>query len=237
MPLTTNPSDPQSSFVPSPHLITCKACGAQIAKNAKSCPVCGAKNKKPLYKKWWFWLCIVLTVGIIGGGNSQSAPAVSSPSRAQAPSSSDRAPASSSSAGNSASSASEEETNIFCPGDVLDTGRLKITYQECDSDWKGYSQYFGPQAGNKVVRAYFIFENIGSSDEFCSFAEFDCYADGVSAPRFLWSADDNLSTANLSPGRKLQGYIYYEVPANAEEIEVEYEISAWTQDKAIFVIE
>ena len=30
----------------------CKACGAEIATSAKSCPKCGAKNKKPFYKKW-----------------------------------------------------------------------------------------------------------------------------------------------------------------------------------------
>lgn len=44
-------------------LIQCKSCGEQIAKSAKSCPHCGAKNKKPFYKRWWFWL-IVLIVAI-----------------------------------------------------------------------------------------------------------------------------------------------------------------------------
>ena len=31
-------------------LIKCKSCGADIAANAKTCPQCGAKNKKPFYK-------------------------------------------------------------------------------------------------------------------------------------------------------------------------------------------
>ena len=39
---------------------TCKACGAAIAKNAKACPSCGAKNRKPIYKRVWFWfLCLI----------------------------------------------------------------------------------------------------------------------------------------------------------------------------------
>ena len=29
----------------------CKACGAEIASSAAVCPKCGAKNKKPIYKK------------------------------------------------------------------------------------------------------------------------------------------------------------------------------------------
>ena len=32
-------------------LISCKACGQEIAKSAKRCPKCGAKNKKPIFKK------------------------------------------------------------------------------------------------------------------------------------------------------------------------------------------
>ncbi len=49
------------------NLITCKACGHELAKNAKACPQCGAKNKKPIYKKWWFWIAIVVVIGIIAG--------------------------------------------------------------------------------------------------------------------------------------------------------------------------
>lgn len=58
-------------------LTNCPVCGAEMAANAKSCPQCGARNKKPIYKKWWFWVIIVFVVfGIIGaaGGNkSESA--------------------------------------------------------------------------------------------------------------------------------------------------------------------
>ena len=30
----------------------CETCGQEIAKSCKVCPNCGAKNKKPFYKKW-----------------------------------------------------------------------------------------------------------------------------------------------------------------------------------------
>ena len=50
----------------------CKSCNAEIATSAKVCPSCGAKNKKSIFKKWWFWLIIaVVLVGIIAvNGNS-----------------------------------------------------------------------------------------------------------------------------------------------------------------------
>lgn len=48
----------------------CKACGQEIAKNAKSCPHCGAKNKKPIFTKWWFWTLIVcVIIGAIGSNS------------------------------------------------------------------------------------------------------------------------------------------------------------------------
>ncbi len=43
----------------------CKTCGNQIASNAKACPNCGAKIKKPIYKKWWFWFLIVVILLVL----------------------------------------------------------------------------------------------------------------------------------------------------------------------------
>ena len=65
-------------------MTTCKACGAEIAASAKACPNCGAKNKKPIYKRPWFIiLAIVVILGIggaaIGGGGDDGQPATSEP--------------------------------------------------------------------------------------------------------------------------------------------------------------
>ena len=53
----------------------CKHCGAEIAAGAKTCPKCGGKNVKPIYKRVWFWiLAAVLVIGIGGaaGGTGGS---------------------------------------------------------------------------------------------------------------------------------------------------------------------
>lgn len=51
----------------------CKFCGKEIAKNAKSCPSCGAKNKKPLYLRWWFiTIVVIFLLGAIGSSGSKS---------------------------------------------------------------------------------------------------------------------------------------------------------------------
>ena len=53
----------------------CKHCGAEIAAGAKTCPKCGGKNAKPIYKRVWFWILVaVLVIGIGGaaGGSGGS---------------------------------------------------------------------------------------------------------------------------------------------------------------------
>lgn len=47
------------------NMIPCKSCGTPMAKSAKTCPKCGAKNKKPIYKRWWLWALIILVLIII----------------------------------------------------------------------------------------------------------------------------------------------------------------------------
>ena len=46
-------------------MTSCKVCGQEIAKSAKTCPNCGAKNKRPILKKWWFWLVVVIVFSMI----------------------------------------------------------------------------------------------------------------------------------------------------------------------------
>lgn len=54
-------------------LIKCSSCEKEIAESAKTCPNCGAKVKKPIYKRVWFWVVIVLVaIVMFSGGDSES---------------------------------------------------------------------------------------------------------------------------------------------------------------------
>ena len=46
-------------------LKACKSCGTMIAKNSKVCPSCGAKNKKPIYKRVWFIVLVIAIIAIL----------------------------------------------------------------------------------------------------------------------------------------------------------------------------
>ena len=43
-------------------MIHCKMCGAEIAKNAKTCPKCGGRNQKPRYLRMWFIVLMIVAL-------------------------------------------------------------------------------------------------------------------------------------------------------------------------------
>ena len=49
-----------------PKTINCSQCKTEILKKAKICPNCGCKNKKPFYKKIWFWILIIIVISNLG---------------------------------------------------------------------------------------------------------------------------------------------------------------------------
>lgn len=67
-------------------LIKCNSCGKEVANTAKSCPGCGAKVKKPIYKRVWFWVIIVFVViGLASGGSGKSSESSSSNNNEKTP--------------------------------------------------------------------------------------------------------------------------------------------------------
>ena len=200
------------------NLKPCPSCGNMVSKKAKSCPSCGAKFKSK--KALWIVLAVVAVVIVIiaasSGGNDSPTVEPASGDSTQ-----------------SSQSTSAADSKVK-PGNTLNANGVKITYKSVEV-WKGYNEFSAPKSGNKVIRAYFEFENTNDYDCFVSSASFQCYADGSAADDYIF-ADDYLSTDTLSSGRKTAGYIYYEIPSDAKEIELEYEADFWSDKKIIFEV-
>lgn len=120
-------------------------------------------------------------------------------------------------------------------GDTLDANGLKITLNEA-ADWNGnHSRYSQPKNGYKYIRVYIIIKNTNSSDRYLSSYDFTCYADDAKMEEYIWG-DNTLESGKISNGRNIQGYVYFEVPKNAQKIEIEYETDWWTDEKACFKV-
>ena len=112
---------------------------------------------------------------------------------------------------------------------------LKISYLKCDTNFKKYNEYSAPSKGNKVVSATCKMENVSDTDQYIS--TIDCYADDKKCDSFYGVEDyDDPFFNSISPGRSVEGTVYFEVPSNAKNVELEFENSVWTNDKVVFVI-
>lgn len=132
------------------------------------------------------------------------------------------------------SSNTDEEKNIES-GNSFSTKYLKISYISCDDNFKDYNKYLPPKKGNKIIRAEFEFKNISSSDQYVSGIE--CYADNNKCEQYFGTDDSSsLILESISPSRALKGAVYFEVPEDSKNIEIEIEGDFWTNEKVTFVI-
>lgn len=187
------------------------------------------QEKKKKKKKKWIIIGIVIVVLIIifaaASGSSDSdadnaAKSTQSISETQSDSTSEE---------------NSEGSQVIEPGTALSTEELKISYISCNTDFTDYDEYTKPADGNKIIRAQFSFENISSSDYY--FDNMECYADNNKCESYIY-ADDYADPVlqSISPGRTLDAVVYYEVPKNAENIEIEMQPDTWDDSKIIFSV-
>lgn len=247
-------------------LIKCTECGKEVSDKATTCPNCGApisapapgeaerqkvevkvtqeKKKGSCLKTILIVLGVFVVIGVIGSlaGNDDDkkesentepvTAEVENPAETDEPKEENEE-----SAEEPKEAPAEEVSNEFHVGDVLETKRVKLSYLSC-GEYEDENMFIEAGEGNKLIYLEFEFENIGNSDTSVGYFDFDCYADGYESKASMCTADNAMSSiTTLSPGRKTSGIVVFEIPQNAEKIEVEYETSYWTQDKAIFLYE
>lgn len=127
----------------------------------------------------------------------------------------------------------DADNSVGSVGEVVEINDFKISYEGYE-EWKDYAEFFAPDDGYKVIRAYFEIENIGKADKYIGRTSFECYADGYIVERFLQGEQELEGFTSLSAGRKMEGYVYYTVPKDVENVEIEYCSSS--NDKAIFKV-
>lgn len=123
----------------------------------------------------------------------------------------------------------------FYVGDVLKASGLEITYV-ASGDYVSDNQFLQPADGNKYIYIELYVKNTSDSEDIITSYDFECYADGYSADEAYVGEEDELS-ATLSSGRTTEGRLYYEVPANSSDIEIEYEYDSWNDKKVTFIYE
>ncbi len=219
----------------------CKHCKTEIPYDAKVCPNCRKRVKGGKAKWVVIAIIVILFFAVIsasgGDGDSGSVTKVGTVSDGASSVSSDTGEAEAAAASESASSegAAAEVQTDYHVGDILMDGDMKIVYMS-SGVYTEENEYSQPEEGYQYIYLQFAFENQSDTDDASiSYYSFDGYADGYSVDMY-YGGEEDLS-ATLSAGRSTSGYIYFTVPEDAQEIEVEYTTNYFTEDKITFLYE
>lgn len=130
---------------------------------------------------------------------------------------------------------------VISPGYTFDADGLQVTITDFDLDFTDYLDEYGlytPADGMKYIMVDVAYKNNSDSDKYVSIYDFQCYADDTDCEQAYGLGDDNSSlNANISSGRKTSYKIYFTVPIDSQDIELEYETSIWTGNKEIIKLQ
>lgn len=195
----------------------CKYCQSDIPKKAKICPVCKKKQKKNIlliiiliFVALSFTMCGT-TCGILGKAVDETVKEEEKKEDAM----------------------KEIAKKKYKVGETVKTDDMEVKYISV-KDYKSDNEFTQPKKGNKFIKAEFEFVNKSKEDDLAvSSLSFSCNADDYEVETVYM--DDNELDADLSPGKKAKGPIFFEVPKDAKSIEIQYECNFWTDYKLTFV--
>lgn len=200
----------------------CKHCQSEIPAKAKVCPNCRKKQGGMgclgvILLVVGILIFLFAFIGMMGGSDSK-----------------DKNPQKVGEAESGDSTETEEPSNVFQVGDLVETDNFRITYESA-SEYEPDNEFLQAKDGYTYWEFKFKFENISDTDQTVStLMDWECYADNSKVDQ-SWIDSDNGLDATLSAGREAEGAVYFEVPTDAESIELEYDINFWQSDKIIFV--
>ena len=137
------------------------------------------------------------------------------------------------------SSTSSDEQTVFTKGEIAEMNDVQVTlvnYEESNG-----SEYNTPSEGNVFLLVNFEIANNSDSDlAISSMMSFEGYADdyalNYSVNALLEKSDSTQLDGTIAPGKKMNGWIGYEVPADWSNVEIHFTDNVWSNNKFVFEI-
>lgn len=215
----------------------CKHCKNEIPKKENICPNC--KKKQGGATKWIvIAVAFLIIIGIATGRNDDNGP---------------------NKVGDiNVSSGQNKNTNdvkqnekepsvldepdgekVFKKGEIAELNNVQVTltdYKESSG-----SEYNKPADGNVFLLAEFEIANNADKDlVISSMLSFEAYADDYKLDYSLGAMmdkDGSQLDGSIAAGKKMKGWIGWEVPQDYKNVEVHFTDNVWSNDKFVFLIE
>lgn len=209
-------------------MTTCKVCGAEVAKSASTCPKCGAKLKKkhPILGILIVLIAIGVIVSVVGGNNQPKKVGTND------------TPSSSTTTTKTTEPTQAPAQSRFEVGDKVELNDIVVSLVSV-SESNG-SSYNKPSEGNVFILCEFEIENNSSKEiaisSMMSFSAYcDDYATNLSLGALMEKGNKNQLDGTVASGKKFNGVVGYEVPADWKEIELQFTPDFWTGKDIKFV--
>lgn len=200
----------------------CKACGQEMAKSAKSCPHCGAKNKKvnPILVGVIVLVMLIIIVSAAGGSDEpvkvgeNTTPVTTTETVSQA------------------------DKNTFAVGEIAELRDVQVSLVGVTESIG--SSFNTPNEGNVFVLCEFEITN-NSKEEVAvsSMLSFEAYCDdytcAYSLSALMEKGNKNQLDGTVAAGKKLKGVIGYEVSENWNELEIHFTPDFWSGKDIVFI--
>ena len=185
------------------------------------------KPKKPIYKKWWFWVIIgvvlIFFIGVASSSNSDNEMSENNPTNEnqKIETKTDAAKV----------EKPKKEKNKYTVGETASYGGIKYKFKKAVvSQGQDFSQ---PAKGKEYVICVFKIANKSEDKIDVNMFDFKAYCDDNAVDEAITDGNldlvekyGSLSVSDLEPGKKKTGCLTYEVPKGWKKLEINTKIDA-----------
>lgn len=215
----------------------CKHCQAEIPKKAKVCPNC--KRKQGGIVKWIVIAIVVLVIiGAATGGKDDNEPKKVGDTKVSTESNNNSNDVESADTEPVTAEEPDKETT-FKKGEIAELNNVQVTltdYKESTG-----SEYNKPTDGKIFLLAEFeIANNTDKEMAISSMLSFEAYADDYKLDYSVGAMIDKEGSqldGSIAAGKKMKGWIGWEVPQDYQNVEIYFTDNVWSSDKFVFIIE
>ena len=208
----------------------CKHCKSEIPKGAKVCPNC--RKKQGGIGKWIvIVVVVVIIIAAMSGGGADKPKKVENASTQN--NTDNKADVVNDTTEDTSVKQEDSEKDIFGIGETAEMNDVQVTMVNYTQS--SGSEYNKPADGNEFVLVEFeIANNSDSEINISSMASFEAYADdyalNYSVSALLEKNDQNQLDGTIAAGKKMNGVIGYEVPADWKTIEIHFKDNVWSSN-------
>ena len=201
----------------------CKYCQAEMPLNSNMCLQCGKRQGGAL-KYILIAVAVFIVIGVVvaGFGKDDGPKKVNTNNSVEDDTKND-------------ATTEENKKDTFTVGETAEMQDIQVTlsnYEESEG-----SSFYKPSEGKVFVLAEFEIANNSDKDlAISSLLSFKAYAVNYSVAAMIDKSDSTLD-GSVAAGKKMKGWIGYEVNADWGKVEIEFSPEVWKSKKFKFLIE